>query len=514
MGREASMIDSKAMSNPIENGVGDGSQRGLSRVCSRLEGLMNARCVGFALMRAWVYLLFLDITATFLTGNNNQWLQNSYIVSTVFLCLVLFACALFRPQAERWAIGRTTRYFAPILATVGTLCIAASVIDGVPAPVFCFAGGALTGIGSALIEVGYGQLYKIESSDKTNLEVPFAFLIAAVVFSFVVSLDRYASAFICSVLPMISGWILASRLEAFKADRDKPRDANAHIDLMRFALKIGACAMAVGVADGAVRAVYISHYQISVHDFYQFPLVIAGVLTTLIIYIALSRTPDGGLRKVYKIVVLIMAVFYMMLPILEGYTMVGCTLALMGYGTFNVLIWLILAEMAHKHSLNSMVTFGIGWGMVSLGVLIGSLAGRLLTSFEPFDAQMLSLVAAASVGLILLSYLFVFKESDLARIITPAEALVADAAESPAVSHRVRFMDACDVIAQECELTPRETEVMKLYAKGLTGTQIQDELSISRGTFSTHLRHIYEKTGQHSRPELIALIESNRGPKE
>lgn len=509
------MIDSKTMGNPSNN-TARGGHGGLSYACARLEELMNARCIGFALMRAWVYLLFLDITATFLTGNNNQWLQNSYIVSTVFLCLVLFACALFRPFAERMALGRTSRYFAPVLATVGTLCIAASVIDGVPAPIFCFAGGALTGIGSALIEVGYGQLYKIESSSKTNLEVPFAFLIAAIVFAFVVSLDRYASAFICSVLPMISGWILASRLKAFGADRaSKPGSANARIDLTHFALKIGACAMAVGVADGAVRAVYIAHYRIPVHDFYQFPLVIAGVLTTLIIYIALSRTPDGGLRKVYKIVVLIMAVFYMMLPILEGITMVGCTLALMGYGTFNVLIWLILAEMAHKHSLNSTITFGIGWGMVSLGVLIGSLVGRLLTALEPFDAQMLSFVAAASVGLILLSYLFVFKESDLARIITPAATLAADAsAESPAAPHKARFMDACDIIAQECELTPRETEVMKLYAKGLTGTQIQDELSISRGTFSTHLRHIYEKTGQHSRPELIALIERNRGPKE
>lgn len=504
------MIISKTIGDSASRSERDARGSGFYAL-SCIEGLFNARCIGFALMRAWVYLLFLDIAATFLTGNNNQWLQGSYIVSTVFLCVVLFGCAIASHQAERFALGRATRYFAPAFAALGTLFIAASSIDSTPAAFLCFAGGALTGIGSGLIEVGYGQLYKIEQSNKTNHEVPFAFLIAAMVFAFVVSLDPYSSSFICSTLPVISGLILTARLDAFPKE-DRSSQKVAHIDVMRFALKIGACAMTVGVADGAVRAIYIEHYRISVHDFYQYPLLIAGILTTLIIYVALKSAPEGGLRKVYKTVVLVMAVFYVLLPILEGFTMAGCTLALMGYGTFNVLIWLILAEMAHKHSLSSMTTFGIGWGMVSLGVLIGSLVGRALSSLEPFDAQMLSLVAAVSTGLILLSYLFVFKESDLARIITPAPADPANAGV-PDAPHKARFMDACDLIAQECELTPRETEVMKLYAKGTTGTQIQDELFISRGTFSTHLRHIYEKTGCHSRPELVALIENKRETK-
>ncbi len=48
---------------------------------------------------------------------------------------------------------------------------------------------------------------------------------------------------------------------------------------------------------------------------------------------------------------------------------------------------------------------------------------------------------------------------------------------------------------------------MTLFAKGRSAARIQEELFISKGTVSTHLRHIYQKMDVHSKQELLDVIE-------
>jgi DNA-binding NarL/FixJ family response regulator len=49
------------------------------------------------------------------------------------------------------------------------------------------------------------------------------------------------------------------------------------------------------------------------------------------------------------------------------------------------------------------------------------------------------------------------------------------------------------------ELTPREIEVLRLLAQGLTSAQIAEHLTLSVLTINTHLRSIYSKLGVTSR---------------
>ena len=98
---------------------------------------------------------------------------------------------------------------------------------------------------------------------------------------------------------------------------------------------------------------------------------------------------------------------------------------------------------------------------------------------------------------VLLSFLFVFRESDLIALTEEPESEAenaedralgssSDAPPTASDSPRPRFQDRCLEVAAAFELSPKETEVMILFAKkSPTLSRIQEELFISKGTVST-----------------------------
>ncbi len=67
------------------------------------------------------------------------------------------------------------------------------------------------------------------------------------------------------------------------------------------------------------------------------------------------------------------------------------------------------------------------------------------------------------------------------------------------------------------QLTPRETEVLHLVARGYTNSEIGDLFSVSFHTINSHVKHIYRKLSVRSRSEAVfeasqlGLIDLNDG---
>jgi DNA-binding NarL/FixJ family response regulator len=53
------------------------------------------------------------------------------------------------------------------------------------------------------------------------------------------------------------------------------------------------------------------------------------------------------------------------------------------------------------------------------------------------------------------------------------------------------------------ELTPREVEVLKLIAAGLSNNEIADKLVLSHATVKTHINRIFYKTGARDRAQAV-----------
>ncbi|AXB42419.1 response regulator [Amycolatopsis albispora] len=60
------------------------------------------------------------------------------------------------------------------------------------------------------------------------------------------------------------------------------------------------------------------------------------------------------------------------------------------------------------------------------------------------------------------------------------------------------------------ELSPRETEIVRLLADGLSNRGIAGKLFISEATVKTHLTHIYDKLGVDSRAAAVAVAAERR----
>ena len=89
---------------------------------------------------------------------------------------------------------------------------------------------------------------------------------------------------------------------------------------------------------------------------------------------------------------------------------------------------------------------------------------------------------------------------------TAPGAAAAEARETPSELLQRRV----ERVARECDLTPRETEVLSIWVTGRTASYVEKALFISHSTVKTHLNHIYAKTATSNREELIELVNSRR----
>lgn len=88
---------------------------------------------------------------------------------------------------------------------------------------------------------------------------------------------------------------------------------------------------------------------------------------------------------------------------------------------------------------------------------------------------------------------------------------VDDVPDDPESIRRALMQNNTRQLQEQFMLSDRETEVLTLYAMGLTQRKIADELCISPGTAHTHIKRIYAKTDLHSRQEILDYIAQYTG---
>ncbi len=117
----------------------------------------------------------------------------------------------------------------------------------------------------------------------------------------------------------------------------------------------------------------------------------------------------------------------------------------------------------------------------------------ILTTYDT-DTDIVRAIEAGACG-------YLLKDAKPERLIAGVEAAArGETVLSPTVASRL----VRRISAPRSDLTPRELEVLKLAAEGLSNRAIAKQLFVSEATVKTHMVHIFEKLNVDSRTAAVA----------
>jgi DNA-binding NarL/FixJ family response regulator len=129
----------------------------------------------------------------------------------------------------------------------------------------------------------------------------------------------------------------------------------------------------------------------------------------------------------------------------------------------------------------------------------------ILTTFD-LDEYVYDALCAGASGF-LLKDVTAERLFDAVRVVAAGEALLAPAVTRRLISQFARLRPAAAAAppAAVNDLTPRETEVLRLLAEGLSNPEIAGRLVITEETVKTHVSRVLHKLGLRDRAQAVVI---------
>lgn len=466
--------------------------------------------VGFALFQAWVTLCFFTPQLfPDAVGDNNVY-TISLAVSVAALALGAWrhhvTAALLQRPAIRWALA--------ICAAIGTALVPFCFGDSPAQMALTILAALLTGLAVGFFNVAWCQAFVHRGN-----AVDFALsVVTSSIVIYVLTNLAYTPAVnplvmlvISVATPLASALLLNLNNAADHGGEQITVPVNARPQ-RSYLLRLCVGIFAISLADEFMRNYYLEGTDLS---FYSSQI----NLLILIFKIAVSAMTVTAIRRMqyeefsflYRASFMLALIAALLLPFADSAGPVGYALANCGAFVFKLTVFLVCLEYCARGA-SAALTFCIVRGVWSLDLLLGSslyaindqLAGA---GIDPGILTIVLVVAVAG------AYMFVFASGTNGSLdlLKPQAGPVAEKPADPAAATRRDTESVCAELAARANLSPREADVLRLLARGRTTARIQDELGISTNTVNTHVRHVFQKLGVHSRQELLDVVEKERG---
>lgn len=180
------------------------------------------------------------------------------------------------------------------------------------------------------------------------------------------------------------------------------------------------------------------------------------------------------------------------LDVAIGYALVGVAIDII-----VAYFWLAIADAAHHSSLHPFTLFGFSWLLYTVPRFLGDCfmdAFPSLLNSELFSFGFLYIIVVTMVTCL------GSRNPYVQRIFSDLDDT------DPAPKDFALIDERCEAFASTHDLTPRETEIMKLLCKGKSKVYIAETLFITENTVKGHCKRLYAKTNVHSKRELQSLI--------
>ena len=299
----------------------------------------------------------------------------------------------------------------------------------------------------------------------------------------------------------------------------------ANISLSRFrSIRQSATAMNLGVSDfsgiaavSKLKGLYFCMLLVSVAAGYSLAfneqsnapiatVVENLVLAAIVVVVLLGNSEneyEGKEDQLFSFAALLIIAGFLVAPFSFGHdTTVTNALLRAGRDCFNLLVWLVLAALGRRNIFLLLPILGTVRFMSAVGTDIGAMAGHVTNGLIADSPTVASAITAAFVFAFIAFLWLGFRDFSFARVINGVKEVT-----EPEI---VRIGDHLEARSRELGaergLTDREIDILQLLARGRDGKFIAEEYVLSYNTVKTHIKHIYQKLGVHSRQELLDLV--------
>lgn len=360
------------------------------------------------------------------------------------------------------------------------------------------AGFALGGLGS-MQRLAWEEYLSLRGVRCIAFSLPIAYFVACAVYMAISMLARPWALLAAAVLPLVSWGVmgLVSREFPSKGDlamleggRDRCLFSALPPDGWRFIGVLTLIYFANGVMRPSAAAWQggpLSLTPALITAFTAMP----SMLALICAYVFYRRQP----LLVFYLAFPLMAVFSLLPSVLDPYS-AGFTFCV---ALVSMEFWFFIIGSIIKDGVSALMCVALLRCVQWAGGALGRLAVPFV--FAPQDASTIVLLTLVFALLIMVGFMTLYR-----RHASEGPGASSDDADEASgvlmpLEHQVQ------VAADRFGLSPREQEVLVIWASGRTSAYIESRLFISKNTVKTHLRHIYAKTGTANRETLLQLLD-------
>lgn len=191
----------------------------------------------------------------------------------------------------------------------------------------------------------------------------------------------------------------------------------------------------------------------------------------------------------------------------RGFSDAGAMCANGAFALLSLAVFAVFCRASYRFGVNPLWLFGF-----ELAAEYGGKAAAKLGEAAIHAAPDVAVPVAALVMLVVAAFAAVLADPALAEGFAVARRPARPT--GPAGSAAPEPLDVvvlrCSALARRHDLTRREEEVLFCLAQGMGPAETAERLCVAESTVKSHVKHIYAKTGVHSREELARLTDTSR----
>lgn len=501
------------------------------------------RTLAYMLNRTWITTAFFSVVLfqRYAPETMASVANDVYRTSILGLAVALIVFAVLHRPVMTAGEHPAFDYAGAVLCGAGVVLLVPCLTSGQTiAPAILWGSAALTGTGSALVLLSIGRRFVGIDVRSCTMGILWATVGCAALTLGIMSLPLEAAVAVEVALPFFCVMAL------HRVPRPGEEDCETHMHLgerisTKMLLKLATCAAVLGILTGITHGLYLGSETAALGKTFQMLNSAVPLVAALVLLGSTAAAREVSIETLYKPTAFVCIVGFALMPLSGTSIALSFSVVSAGYTLFEILVWVILSEVASRFQFTSVQVFGFGRALVLLtGVIAGTLIANMLLSLG-VGAQLFSAVAAVAVISITFLRTYVLTSADIAvfgqNLGEETDGVPAGAIGEGALSNKgsqsqptsgvaakrahgqrtqttaepaaqkVPFQRKCAIIGEYYGLTRREIDVFRLIAAGRNSTRIQEELSISAGTVNTHSHHIFQKLDVHSQQEVIDLFQ-------